>query len=217
MLPVGERTYPGVEYAHAFELTDLATVGLDVSGRIRLFNRAAERMSGFGRDEVLERPFIDTLLDVSAEAHRPVLESLLSGGAAQEANLCCALRTRSGKVRDLAWRLARLPHDTEAEVVLFAYGQDALADAVHRPHDLQRDTQLVALIGGLADAMRNPLNGALLHVVVLERSLARRGVNGECQEALGVIEDEIQRLSKVVTEFLDRARPPSVLGRKAPL
>jgi PAS domain S-box-containing protein len=212
----GVEGSPGVEYLHAVELADVAVVGLDATGLIRLFNGAAERMTGLARDEVFERPFVDTLLGASADVHRPVLESLLSGVTALEAELSCALRTRSGEDRDLSWRLTRLPTATSAKIVLFAFGHDAVGATSRAVPDPGRDTKLITLIGGLADSMRNPLNGALLHVVVLERSLARRGINGECQEALGVIEAEIQRISKLVTEFLELARPMPVRGRKSP-
>ncbi len=217
MAALEQRTHPGVEYLHAVELADLAVVGLDARGLIRLFNGAAERMTGFAREEVVDRPFMDTMLGTSADAHRPVVESLLSGATDQGAELACPVRTRSGESRDLSWKLARLPRGTLAEIVLFAFGQD-IGDRAQAPgaQDGGRGAKIMTLVAGLADSMRNPLNGALLHVTLLERSLARRGINGECQEALGVIEDEIQRLSKLVTEFLELSRPLPVRARRDP-
>ncbi|HEY2365112.1 MAG TPA: ATP-binding protein, partial [Polyangiaceae bacterium] len=63
------------------------------------------------------------------------------------------------------------------------------------------------LAAGLAHEIRNPLNGAQLHVSYLERTLKRANASHEMLEAAGVIGEEIKRLATLVTEFLDFARP----------
>jgi len=209
MLGMEGHTAAGVEYLHAVELADVAVVGIDAGGAIRLFNAAAERISGFARDEVLERPFVDTLLASSSDAHRPVVGELLSGVTGKCTELTCPLRTRAGESRELSWKLMRLPSGTPADVILFAFGEDLTEERaqVKRALEAAKVATVAALGTSLAHAIRNPLNGALLHVVVLERSLERRGINGECKEALDVIEKEVQRLSTLVTEFLEFAQP----------
>ncbi len=65
-----------------------------------------------------------------------------------------------------------------------------------------------ALAMGLAHAVRNPLNGAGLHLHVLERELVRmRASTPTIQEALAVIRYELGRISSCVTDFLEVARP----------
>src|SRR5262249_16688338 len=80
------------------------------------------------------------------------------------------------------------------------------------------------LAAGLAHEIRNPLNGALLHVTFLERGLIRAGAEPETLEALRVVGGEIDRLSQLVSEFLDFARPqpltrqpvaPQAVGERA--
>jgi PAS domain S-box-containing protein len=209
MLGVEGRTFAGLEYLHAVELTDVAVVGVDARGSIRLFNAAAERMSGFARDEILERPFVDTLLASSSNAHRPLIGELLSGATGRCAELVCPMRTSTGESRELSWKLMRLPTGTPAEVILFAFGEDLTEERAQakRALDDAKVATIAALGTSLAHAIRNPLNGALLHVVVLERSLERRGIDGECTEALDVIEKEVLRLSTMLTEFLEFAQP----------
>lgn len=209
MLGMDGRTPAGLEYIHAVELTDVAVVGLDAKGAIRLFNAAAERMSGFARDEVLEQPFVDTLLASSSDVHRPLVGELLSGATGRCTELTCAMRTRAGESRELSWKLMRLPRGTPADVILFAFGEDLTEERAQakRARDAEKVATVAALGTNLAHAIRNPLNGALLHVVLLERSLTRRGTDGECKEALDVIEKEVQRLSTMVTEFLEFAQP----------
>jgi signal transduction histidine kinase len=64
------------------------------------------------------------------------------------------------------------------------------------------------LAAGLAHEIRNPLNGAQLHVTFLQRGLQRAGLDDpDTLEAIRVVGDEIRRLSVLVTEFLDFARP----------
>src|SRR5262249_32852642 len=49
-------------YARAMELARLLVVGLDAQGAIALFNREAEEVSGYARDEALGRDFVELLL-----------------------------------------------------------------------------------------------------------------------------------------------------------
>ena len=48
-------------YVKAVELARDLIVGLDADGAIRLFNREAERVTGYARDEVLGASFVETL------------------------------------------------------------------------------------------------------------------------------------------------------------
>src|SRR6185369_15731486 len=50
-------------------------------------------------------------------------------------------------------------------------------------------------------------NGAKLHVTFLERALKRGTADPDALDAVHVVGDEIKRLSDLVTEFLDFARP----------
>src|SRR6185436_19620037 len=55
--------------------------------------------------------------------------------------------------------------------------------------------------------IRNPLNGAQLHVTFLERALRKSAAWEDSLEAILVIREEIKRLGALVSEFLDFARP----------
>jgi signal transduction histidine kinase len=73
-----------------------------------------------------------------------------------------------------------------------------------------------ALAAGLAHEIRNPLNGASLHLSVIERGLARSAsVPPAMREAADVLRAEIRRLGELVTDFLEIARPnPLVLEER---
>ncbi len=80
----------------------------------------------------------------------------------------------------------------------------------------RRLASLATLGAGLAHEIRNPLNGAQLHLTLLKRQLAdlapssrSAGVMGHADlvDAVEVVGSEIRRLSKLVTDFLSFANP----------
>jgi signal transduction histidine kinase len=107
------------------------------------------------------------------------------------------------------WQMSNAPHASDEDIVLFAVGQD-VTDANALQERTLRNEKLAAvgtLAAGLAHEIRNPLNGALLHVTFLERALQRSAVGKEAHSALTIIGDEIRRLSALVKDFLVFARP----------
>jgi PAS domain S-box-containing protein len=183
---------------------------MDARGIVRLFNAEAERVTGLGRDEIVGEPFDAVLPEGFEEDHGAIVRETALGARAAGDVLESAVRTRSGKVRDVRWQLAYAPSHDDDEVVLFAIGQDttdqnALAQRVRQAEKLAAVGTLAA---GLAHEIRNPLNGAQLHVTFLERGLARSGIHdADTLEAVTIVRDEIRRLSVLVSEFLDFARP----------
>jgi PAS domain S-box-containing protein len=207
-----DRTLAKTEhrYQHAVELARVLIVGLDARAVVRLYNREAERVTGFERDEILGLSFAELIPEGLRDEHGPIFVRAAAGGGPVPDVLESVVRTRSGKVRDVRWQLAYSPSEADDEVVLFAVGQDttdenALAARV-------RQTEKLAAVGtlaaGLAHEIRNPLNGAQLHLTFLERGLRRAGVEDpDTHDAVRVVGEEIRRLSELVSEFLDFARP----------
>ncbi|WP_437894140.1 protoglobin domain-containing protein [Sorangium sp. So ce124] len=208
-------------YKSAVELARVLVVGLDAQAIVRLFNREAERITGLGREDILGMPFAEALLPEEIRAdHGALVEDVAAGRRASVDLLESIVRTRAGKIREVRWQLAYAPSAADDEVVLFAIGQDttdenALAARVRQSEKLAAVGTLAA---GLAHEIRNPLNGAQLHVTFLERGLARAGLKDpDTQEAIHVVRDEIRRLSALVSEFLDFARPQPLYLRPTPV
>jgi signal transduction histidine kinase len=100
--------------------------------------------------------------------------------------------------------------DIDLAVMLDSY-HDHLASRV-RTEQERRLTTLGTLTAGLAHEIRNPLNGARLHVAFLERELRDRA-SSEAVDAVQVIDHQIDRLARLLTDFLDYAEPrPLALG-----
>lgn len=197
-------------YVNAVELAKVLVVGMDAQTRIWLFNREAERTTGLARDEVLGRRFADVLLpeDIrDEEASR--IERAASGTQPPDEVWEAPIVTRSGKRRMVHWQLSYVPDAKDEDVVLFAIGQD-VTEANALLERTMRSEKLAAigtLAAGLAHEIRNPLNGALLHVTFLERALKRSGADEDTLSAVKFVADEIRRLSALVRDFLVFARP----------
>jgi PAS domain S-box-containing protein len=179
----------------AVDLAPMLVVGLDAAASIVFFNRVAERMTGYARDEALGRAFVELLLP---EEHRAKVAPNLAVDGGFES----AIRTRAGQVRTMRWQVAR------GEGTTFAFGLD-ITDERDERERRQRSQRLVAagiLVAGLAHEIRNPLNGAGLHLAILERSLAKEG-SPETLDTVRVVGTELRRLASLVTDFLDFAGP----------
>jgi PAS domain S-box-containing protein len=207
-------------YIDAVELADAMMVGLSSDGKVLLFNKEAERVIGFARDEVLGRDFAELVLPADLrEMHAHFFRVT---GVSRSIEL--PLRTRAGKLRDVRWRIVPAMSIEDAvhdDVELFAMGHDMTDERAARQRDQQQErlAAVGTLAAGLAHEIRNPLNGAQLHVSFLERSLNKLwGASSghgrpdepdrtEVLEAVGIVRDEIKRLARLVTDFLDFARP----------
>jgi signal transduction histidine kinase len=158
--------------------------------------------------------FVDTLVPDDMRAKdEPIVTALLAGAPCERDELSI-IKTRSGKRREVCWHFSRIASVVAGDIVLFAVGAD-VTDSRAASQQLQRHEKLAALgtlAAGLAHEIRNPLNGAQLHVAFLQRALAKN-TDPEMLEAAGVVADEIKRLARLVAEFLDFARP-SALARK---
>jgi PAS domain S-box-containing protein len=195
-------------FREALEAADVLVLGLDAKGKVLFFNGKAERLTGYGADEMLDAdPFSRLFPDRENDMRTRVLGPA-AGGAPVE--LEAHLTTRSGKDRLILWHIAPYRGSADAGPAVVAIGYD-ITDQRELERVARRSERLAAagvLAAGLAHAIRNPLNGASLHLSILERALTRaRDVPPEAGEAVDVLRTETQRLSALVTDFLEVAQP----------
>ena len=202
-------------YINAVELARVLIVGLDGAGVVRLWNHEAERVTGYGRDEALGRPLL-AILGVDPDGEGATVRGLFAEFAAVGTDASqsdrpaieMAICTRAGHARVLRWHFTHAPvHDDDVSV--FALGRDITDERAQQERIKQQDrlAAIGTLAAGLAHEIRNPLNGAQLHVTELDLALRDLAGGADLLETVHVIRDEIRRLGGLVTEFLDFARP----------
>lgn len=199
------------EYKRAVDLADCVVIGVDDDRRVVLCNEPARRL--FGRELLGTRIDAAALgeLAQSGETFFAGLEDKRNGAAATFAS---TVATDAGP-RDFLWTWT--PSQTqESAVAAFLFGHDAVQDnaAVTRAHRTDLAHRMSALGAALAHEIRNPVNGALLHLLVLRRSLEKSEMKREWREATEVIADQLQRLSVLVTDFLEYAQPEATSFEK---
>jgi PAS domain S-box-containing protein len=211
------RMYQAMEknerrYVRAVDLAKAIIVGLDREGTILLFNPEAERVSGYAADEACGMHFADDLLagDEDCPFDAAFAQVMRGDDGKSTAHATCRLRTRSDHMRDAELHLVRTPDDDD-DVVVYVHGEDVTGrtEMEARLRQSERLAVVGTLAAGLAHEIRNPLNGAQLHLTFLRRGLARLEADDlqEWMDAVGVVASEITRLSDLVSDFLDFARP----------
>jgi PAS domain S-box-containing protein len=189
---------------------------LDEGGRVLLANPAVAMAAGVDLAALLGADWVEAFVPQRDRAAlRAAFARIAAGepGVAVDSGL--VRRGEDGRIdeRTVRWRLAGLRTDTGWRV--YASGLD-----VTEVRELERRARLaekLAAVGtvsaGLAHEIRNPLNAADLQLQLLERRLARAGAGQAMLEPVGLVRDEVARLSRLVSEFLLFARPTGLAAR----
>lgn len=201
----------------AVESIDDVLIGLDADRRVVMFNHQAALLTGFTADEVLGES-LSTLLSPAVDDRllRAIadVEALAPGPSLALARV--SVPTRTGSTRQFEGHVCKKPIEGDTSCT-FIVGRD-VTQALAAEARVRRSEKLAAigtLAAGLAHEIRNPLNGAQLHLTFIQRGLSRvEGEEaGELVAATNVVSGEIRRLGGLVSEFLEFARPHA-LSRK---
>jgi PAS domain S-box-containing protein len=193
----------GARHREAIERAEAAVVVLDGSGRAALWNPKAEALTGRARDEVVGSDALPLLFDEPGPRER-----VLGLRAGEPLVFEAGLVTRAGRERRVCWCVSA----SEAGGAVFRYlvGVDLTEarGAERQAHQAGRLAVAGALATGFAHEIRNPLNTASLNVQLLDRSLRPIDeVPPLAKEALDMLRVELERISRLVSDFIDFARP----------
>ncbi len=194
-------------YSDALEAADVVLLRFNANARLVVANRKAEQLTGYAFDELADG---DLFLLLFGDRGAAVRTQWLEASDGRPVQMDSNLRTRSGKTRTLRWHATVQSSSPDGAGSVIVVGVDLTneRELERRARQSERLAATGALAAGLAHEIRNPLNGANLHLSVLDRALTRSLiVPPAAREAIDVLRAEIKRLSALVSDFLEVARP----------
>jgi len=194
-----EVDYGELEELNRAILTNI-TSGLMVvslNGRIRSFNQAAVRISGYRLEEVYNRP-VEVFFPPFVLIDRTPNLSLQRGEV--------HVKNRHGEELILGYSASHVRDPQDRDLGLLIAFQN-LTEVKALEEQLKRTDRLAAvgrLASGLAHEIRNPLASISGSVQMLREDL---GVDEDNRRLMGIVIKEVDRLNLLLSDFLNFARP----------
>ena len=191
------------------QMTD-AVVATNPAGAIEVFNQAAAALFGVEGEGVRGQNVRDVW------PHEAVARAL----AGEElVGLSCRFTDVQGRERALSLSSAQVYNASGAVETIVLVIQD-LSEKVALEADLRRRDRLAsmgALASGVAHEVRNPLNAISVIVQRLRREFTPRTDEGEYRQLTQVVAGEVERVNRIIQQFLELARPPALVKRRVEL
>jgi PAS domain S-box-containing protein len=212
-------------YRALVDAADVLIVGLDPHGSVTLFNMRLSKLTGVAKAAALGKPFAETFVDEAD--HKRLLHAVataLAGIEGPAAEVEAGLRDAVGAVRRVRWHFSGVRGTPRQKPLVYGIGLDVTERRAlqRRAADAEALNAMAPLALGLAHEIRNPLNAAVLELHLLGRGIERLSdpaVREPMKRRVGIVEAEIKRLERLLTDFLELARPrapqrePVDLGR----
>ncbi|MBR9974609.1 MAG: PAS domain S-box protein [Bacteroidetes bacterium] len=181
-----------------------AVVATDAAGAVTVYNQAAANMLGGSADHAIGRP---------CEAVCPGDVLLLRRTREQALPVPYEERTLehpSGDRRVLAISTSVIRDDTGTVETIVSIARD-MTEQRRVQEQLQRRDRVVAmgeLAGGIAHEIRNPLNAINIIAQRFQQEFVPTEDGEEYTQLASTIRSEVQRVNRIITQFLEFARPP---------
>ena len=214
-------------YRALVEAADVLIVALDQDGKVALMNPRVATLAGIPAASGTGEPFAqkylapedrDRFAQAVAEARSPTAVAPSARGAVPAragAEVEAGLLDPKGGTRRIRWHLSGV-RDARGELdLVYGIGLDVTERRAleRRAADAEALSAMGSLALGLAHEVRNPLNAAVLQLHLLSRALDRltdEKSRATMRPRVTIIEGEIARLERLLTEFLELARPRGI-------
>jgi PAS domain S-box-containing protein len=193
-----------MEWQLTFDAIESPLLLMDLDGRIRRMNQAAQELSGRSYQQNVGQ-YVGSIS--SREPWQKAAQIVAGIRNERDAVSQQVKDEASGKTWDIAASLF-LPPGAEHEWVIVA-ARD-ITRMVELQESLRRGETMSAmgsLLAGVAHEVRNPLFGISATLDAFE---ARFGSGEEYQQYTRVLKGEVDRLTRLMQELLDYGRPPSL-------
>lgn len=176
---------------------DAIVVVLDREGRVRLFNRAAERTSGYGREEVIGRSLLGLLVQDEERATAQAIQDRLFTTPTR-LRVESHWVTKTNERRRIRWTAASL--EGEQDELLGAVG---IGIDVTRHQELQREVVEIdeRLRQRFGQELHDMLASHLAGVAMLAAAMARKVEKREAAEP-----EELQNVTGLLYEAMEQVR-----------
>jgi PAS domain S-box-containing protein len=206
-----EREELEKRYRDLVEVTDVLVFALDAEDKVALMNRKAAAIVNTVPDQALGRPFLEAWIPVE---DRGALRTALIGTRDYEVETGFVDQSvPSTTRRRVRWHISRSPDNRS---LVYGIGIDITERRAleKRAADAEAISAMGELAMNLAHEIRNPLNAAVLQLHLLNRNLdrldAEEPTRAGLKDRVRIVGDEIGRLNRLLTEFLELARPRGI-------
>jgi two-component system sensor histidine kinase PilS (NtrC family) len=197
-----EIDYEDLEHLNQFILTNINSglMVINSAGRIRSFNSAASKITGYSLEEVYNRP---------VEAILPEFGPFGSDDSSDVVRGETDYKKHENEVLSLGFSASRVADKDGAPLGLLIAFQD-LTEYKVLEEQLKRADKLAAvgrLASGLAHEIRNPLASISGSVQLL---LEDEEVSNEDRHLMNIVVKEADRLNLLLSDFLNFAKPSAL-------
>lgn len=205
-------------YRDLVDVTDVLVFAVDVDDKVALMNRKAASLLSIAPDQSLGRPFLESWIPHEDRGGlRAALVGTRDGGPNHR-----AYEVETGFVdqsvpstsrRRVRWHLSP---SSDSRALVYGIGIDITERRAleKRAADAEALSAMGELAMNLAHEIRNPLNAAVLQLHLLNRNLdrleAEEPTRAGLKDRVRIVGDEIGRLNRLLTEFLELARPRGI-------
>jgi two-component system, cell cycle sensor histidine kinase and response regulator CckA len=200
--------------------TQDAVVSIDRRGCVVLFNPAAERIFGYGAEEIAGKKVNQLMAEPYASEHDSYIVRYERTG---EARAIGQIRTviakrKNGEQFPIELSVTEIDVDEDVHYAAFIRDISEKSELQARLVENERLAAIGMTAAKIAHELNNPLNGMSLTVQLLEQRLARQS-NPDSQAAATVkrLKNEISRLNQLAGEFRTISRKEKYDFRRASL
>ena len=187
------------------ESSEDAIVGKDLSGRIVDWNRSAERLFGYSKEEALGRSIEMLMPPDRVDDWRQILNRVVNGERVEHFET--QRRARDGRILNVSLTVSPV-RDAEGRIV----GAAKIARDVTAEREAQSENEKTRelFIGTLSHDLQNPLNA----IKVTLHTLRRHAPEAD-QRAIARIANSADRMSRMIDQLMDLTK--SRLGGGIPI